>query len=87
VQALFKAVRATAPQAIPGLRKALAVAFERQPRAGPYVRALQRLAIEDRGCCIYPAEAAAAAHASGSLQAGALQVTVGIDILILVHPS
>lgn len=74
VQALFKAVKRAVPQAVAGLRNALAVAFERGPRAGPYVGALQRLAIEDRGGAIAAAQAAEAARASGSLQAGALQV-------------
>jgi hypothetical protein len=76
VQALFKAVRAAQPQAIPGFRGALALAFERRPRAGPYVGALQRLAIEDRGGSVEAARVAEAASASGSLQAGALQVPV-----------
>lgn len=74
VQALFKSVRSAAPGAVPGLRAALAAAFERRPRAAPYVGALQRLAIEDRGGAVAAEAAAGAASASGSLQAGALQV-------------
>ena len=73
VQALFKAVRTAAPGAVPGLRKALALAFERTPRSAAYVGALQRLAIEDRGGSVDAATVAKAATASGSLQAGALQ--------------
>lgn len=54
--------------------QALALAFERQPHAAPYVGALQRLAIEDRGGSVDAENVAEAARASGSLQAGALQV-------------
>lgn len=54
--------------------QALALAFERRPRAAPYVGALQRLAIEDRGGSVDAESVAEAARASGSLQAGALQV-------------
>ena len=74
VQALFKAVRTAAPGAVPGLRKALALAFERKPRSAAYVGALQRLAIEDRGGTVDAGIVAEAATASGSLQAGALAV-------------
>lgn len=74
VQALFKAARTFAAPAIPGLRKALALAFERTPRSSVYVGALQRMAIEDKGGTVDAASVAEAATASGSLQAGALQV-------------
>ena len=74
VQALFKASKRGLPQQLPAFRKALAVCFERRPRASAYVGALQRLAVEDRGGSVDATEAAAAAKESGSLQAGALQV-------------
>ncbi|KAK9826371.1 hypothetical protein WJX81_003941, partial [Elliptochloris bilobata] len=58
------------------LRAALAACFERGPSNPGYVAALQRLALADRGAAgivTIPA-AAAAAVASGGLQAGVLQV-------------
>ena len=74
IPALFKVVKTAQPSALPPVRTALALCFERQPRSAAYVGALQRLAIEDRGGAVDPAEVASAAVQSGSLQSGALQV-------------
>ena len=71
---LFRVVRTAQPAALPPVRAALALCFEREPRAAVYVGALQRLAIADRGGAVEAAEVAAAAIQSGSLQCGALQV-------------
>lgn len=71
---MFKAVKTARPTALPPVRSALALCFERRPRAAAYVGALQRLAIEDRGGAVDAAEVAGAAVQSGSLQCGALQV-------------
>ena len=58
-----------------GMREALAAAFERGPKRASYVGALQRLALEGgSGGGVDAQRAAEAARASGSLQAGALQV-------------
>ena len=56
------------------LRDALRDAFGRSPSRPLYVQTLQGFAIVDRGSWVKPADLAAAATASGSLQAGALQV-------------
>ena len=71
---LFRVVRTAQPAALPPVRAALALCFEREPRATAYVGALQRLAIADRGGAVEAAEVATAAIQSGSLQCGALQV-------------
>lgn len=57
-----------------GLRGALRDAFGRRPAHRRYVQSLQGFAIADRGSYVPSADAAAAAAASGSLQAGVLQV-------------
>ena len=84
VQALFRLARDegakfgnTAAGDGDGIRDALAAAFERGPEQAPYVGALQRLALEDAGSAVEASKAAEAARASGSLQAGALQVGAG----------
>ena len=56
------------------LRDALGDAFGRSPSRPLYVQTLQGFAIVDRGSWVPHAALAAAATASGSLQAGALQV-------------
>ncbi len=56
------------------LRDALRDAFGRSPSRPLYMQTLQGFAIVDRGSWVKPAHLAAAATASGSLQAGALQV-------------
>ncbi len=76
ITALFKVVKTAQPSALPPVRDALALCFERQPRSAAYVGALQRLAIEDRGGAVDPAEVASAAVQSGSLQSGTLQVLI-----------
>ena len=73
---MFKVVKTAQPSALPPVRAALALCFERQPRSAAYVGALQRLAIEDRGGAVDAAEVASAAVQSGSLQSGALQVLI-----------
>lgn len=66
-----------ADEGLPAVRAALGAAFGRAPKQAPYVRALQLLALEDGGAAgTDPRSAAEAARASGSLQAGALQVGV-----------
>ena len=56
------------------LRDALADAFDGGPSRPLYVQTLQSFAVVDRGSWVSPAALAAAATASGSMQAGALQV-------------
>ena len=56
------------------LREALSDAFKSRPARPLYVQTLQGFAIVDRGSWVKPTDLAAAATASGSLQAGALQV-------------
>ena len=65
---------AAADEGLPAVRAALGAAFERAPKQAPYVRTLQLLALEDGAAGTEPKKAAEAARASGSLQAGALQV-------------
>ena len=90
---LFRVVRTAQPAALPPVRAALALCFEREPRATAYVGALQRLAIADRGGAVEAAEVAAAAIQSGSLQCGALQVwlqtipTVNTNVIPISDPS
>jgi len=77
LQALFKAAMGAAGADMRArLRGALAACFERGPSNAGYVAALQRLALADRGgaSTVAVPAAAAAAKASGGLQAGALQV-------------
>ena len=59
-----------------GLRGAVRQCFEQRPRHAGYVRCLQSFALADRGGSVDVGHAAQAAQASGSLQAGALQVTL-----------
>ena len=79
LQALYgAALDAVGPGMQARLRSALAACFERSPCDPSYVAALQRIALADRGAAgsvAIPA-AAAAAKASGGLQAGVLQVGV-----------
>jgi hypothetical protein len=56
------------------LRDALGDAFSRGPTRPLYVQILQGFAIVDRGSWVPPDALVVAATASGSLQAGALQV-------------
>jgi hypothetical protein len=87
VQALFRLARdegaksGTASAAGNNISDALAAAFERGPKQAPYVGALQRLALEDAGSAVDAAQAAEAARASGSLQAGALQVGLSTPVV------
>ena len=64
-------------QVLDGLRSALGQCFEQQPRHSGYVRSLQSFALADRGGSVSVTQAAEAAQASSSLQAGALQVRMG----------
>ena len=77
LQALYSAaLDAAGPDMQARLRTALAACFERAPSEPAYVAALQRIALADRGAAgsvAIPA-VAAAAKASGGLQAGVLQV-------------
>ena len=77
LQELYSAaLDAAGPDMQARLRTALAACFERGPSEPAYVAALQRIALADRGAAgsvAIPA-AAAAAKASGGLQAGVLQV-------------
>lgn len=57
------------------LRSALSDCFSSGPRHRSFVACLQGLALADRGSSLPPKPASEAAIASGSLQAGALQVT------------
>lgn len=59
-----------------GLRGAVRQCFEQRPTHAGYVRCLQRFALADRGGSVDVGHAAQAAQASGSLQAGALQVSL-----------
>lgn len=83
ITAMFKVVKTAQPSALPPVRAALALCFERQPRGAAYISALQRFAIEDRGGAVDAAEVAAAAVHSGSLQSGALQVFIVYKLPIL----
>ncbi|KAK9829312.1 hypothetical protein WJX72_005143 [[Myrmecia] bisecta] len=77
---IFDTAKAAAQKADPNgvtladLRAALVACFERGPRAASYVATLQAMALADRGVVIPADKAAAAALASGSLHAGALQM-------------
>ena len=70
------AKRVAGPDVQARMRGALAACFERGPTSVGYVAALQQLALADRGAAgsVTVHAAAAAAKASGGLQAGALQV-------------
>ena len=79
VEAVWRSVCQTAADHKGGtpldpLRSALSQCFEQQPRQAGYVQCLQSLALADRGGCVSVKLAAAAAQASGRLQAGALQI-------------
>ena len=82
VEAIWHSVCYAASQASPdselmeGLRLAVRLCFERQPKHAGYVRCLQSFALADRGGGVDVGQAAQAAKASDSLQAGALQVSV-----------
>lgn len=56
-----------------GLRDALQLAYERGPTAETYVQALQRIALQDRGCWVDP-ELLSKAALAGSVPGGLLQV-------------
>ena len=77
LQAMYTtAVGTASPDTQAQMRSALAVCFERHPTDAGYVAALQQLALADRSAAgsVSVGAAAAAAKASGGLQAGALQV-------------
>lgn len=77
LQAFYTAAKRVAgPDVQARMRGALAACFERGPTDVGYVAALQQLALADRGAAgsVTVHAAAAAAKASGGLQAGALQV-------------
>lgn len=73
-------------QVLDGLRSALRQCFEQQPRHSGYVRSLQSFALADRGGSVSVTRAAEAAQASGSLQAGALQVSTGKYLQCTITP-
>jgi hypothetical protein len=81
VEAIWHSVCHAASQAsqdselMEGLRLAVRQCFERQPKHAGYVRCLQSFALADRGGGVDVGQAAQAAKASDSLQAGALQVS------------
>jgi len=76
LQALFKAAMGAAGADMRARLRGALACFERGPSEAGYVAALQRLALADRGgaSTVPVPAAAAAAKASGGLQAGALQV-------------
>ena len=82
VEAIWHSVCHAASQAsqdselMEALRVAVRQCFERQPKHAGYVRCLQSFALADRGGGVDVTQAAQAAKASDSLQAGALQVSV-----------
>lgn len=61
-------------QVLHGVRAALHAAFSSSPQHPAYVSTLQGMAAVDRGIWIEPMAVAAAAHASGGLQAAVAQL-------------